>query len=152
MIFIDDHTFKKPFYDQLLHTFEYNYTEDSITIQYAGPNMILVRPSTHHYTLTHSTLIIDLYKVNSGLELVEMEYLKIREIVIASNKTAMKHILFILFITIFLGCEQSSFEIPTIEEPEGLNHWPILKVEGQTSGLCGYTNYVGCILSHIKWL
>jgi len=46
----------------------------------------------------------------------------------------MKHLLFILFITIFLGCERSSFEIPTIEEPEGLNHWPILKVEGQTSG------------------
>lgn len=76
MIFIDDHTFKKPFYDRLLHTFEYNYTEDSITIQYTGPNFVLTRPSTHHYTLTHSTLIIDLYKVNSGLELVEMEYLK----------------------------------------------------------------------------
>lgn len=52
----------------------------------------------------------------------------------ALKKTAMKQLLFILFITILLGCEQSSFEIPTIEEPEGLNHWAILKVEGQTYG------------------
>lgn len=40
---------------------------------------------------------------------------------------------------VLLGCEQSSFDIPTIEEPEGLNHWGILKVEGQTSGLVDKT-------------
>lgn len=68
MIFIDDNTFKKPRPDGLLHTYVYSYTEDSITIQYAGPNLILTRPSTHQYTLTNSTLIIDLYKSNNGLK------------------------------------------------------------------------------------
>lgn len=67
MIFIDDHTFKKPRPDGLLHTFMYSYSEDSITIQYAGPNFVLTRPSTHHYMLNNSTLIIDLYKSNNGL-------------------------------------------------------------------------------------
>jgi len=76
MFIIDDYTFKKPFYDRLLHSFEYSYTEDSITIQYAGPNMILVRPSTHHYSLTRSTLTIDFSKVNYGFEQVKKEYLK----------------------------------------------------------------------------
>lgn len=76
LFFIDDHTFKKPAYDRVLHTFDYSYSEDSITIQYAGPNMILVRSSTHHYTLTHSTLIIDWYKVNYGFEPVKKEYKK----------------------------------------------------------------------------
>lgn len=76
LYFIDDHTFQQPFYDRLLHTFEYSYTEDSITIQYAGPNMVLVRPSTHHYTLTRSTLIIDLRKVNYGFEPILKEYFR----------------------------------------------------------------------------
>lgn len=76
LFFIDDHTFKKPAYDRLLHTYVYSYTEDSITIQYAGPNFVLARPSTHHYTFTHSTLIIDLYKVNYGFEPVKKEYIK----------------------------------------------------------------------------
>ena len=46
----------------------------------------------------------------------------------------MKHLFFVLSIMVLFGCKQSSFEIPTIEAPEGLFHWPILKVEGQTSG------------------
>lgn len=40
----------------------------------------------------------------------------------------------IIIFTVLFGCDQSSFEIPTIEEPEGLIHWNILKVEGQTTG------------------
>lgn len=40
----------------------------------------------------------------------------------------------IVIFTVLFGCEQSSFEIPMIEEPEGLIHWNISKVEGQTSG------------------
>ena len=71
LYFIDDQTFKSPRADGVLHTFDYSYSEDSITIQYAGPNMILVRPSTHHYTLTRSTLSIDLYKVNYGFDPVK---------------------------------------------------------------------------------
>jgi len=58
LFFIDDDTFKKPHYDWVLHSYAYSYTEDSITIQYAGPNKILLPPTTDHYTLTHSTLII----------------------------------------------------------------------------------------------
>jgi len=76
LYFIDDHTFKQTAYDRVLHNYAYSYTEDSITIQYAGPNMILVRPSTHHYTLTHSSLILDLYKINYGFEPVKKEYIK----------------------------------------------------------------------------
>jgi hypothetical protein len=74
--FIDDQTFKSPGGDGLQHTFVYSYSEDSITIQYAGPNFVLVRPSTHHYMLTRSTLIIDLYKVNYGFDPVKKEYIK----------------------------------------------------------------------------
>ena len=46
----------------------------------------------------------------------------------------MKHLFFVLSIMVLFGCKQSSFDIPTIEAPEGRFHWPILKVEGQTSG------------------
>ena len=76
LYFSDDYTFKSPRADGVLHTFVYSYSEDSITIQYAGPNFVLVRPSTHHYTLSRSTLIIDLYKVNYGFEPVKKEYKK----------------------------------------------------------------------------
>jgi len=74
LYFIDDQTFKQTAYDRVLHSYAYSYTEDSITIQYAGPNFVLVRPSTHHYTLNNSTLIIDLQKVNYGFEPVKKEY------------------------------------------------------------------------------
>ena len=74
MYLIDDQTFKSPRADGVLHTFDYSYTEDSITIKYSGPNLVLVRPSTHHYTLSDSTLIIDLYKVNYGFEPSEMTF------------------------------------------------------------------------------
>lgn len=74
LYFIDDQTFKQTAYDRVLHSYAYSYTEDSIKIQYAGPNFVLVRPSTHHYTLTNSTLIIDLQKVNYGFEPVKKEY------------------------------------------------------------------------------
>jgi len=64
LYFINDNTFKMPHYDRILHTYTYTYDKDSITIQYAGPNMILLPPSTHHYTLSHSTFTIDKYKLN----------------------------------------------------------------------------------------
>ena len=76
LYFIDDHTFQQPALDRVLHSYAYSYTEDSIKIQYAGPNFILVRPSTHHYTLTNSTLIIDLCKVNYGFAPILKEYVR----------------------------------------------------------------------------
>ena len=52
--FLDDQTFKKSY-----HTFLYNRNIRKITIQYSGPNYILVSPSTHNYTLTSDELKID---------------------------------------------------------------------------------------------
>lgn len=46
------------YYDGL-HHFDYSYTNDSITIQYSGPNMILVYPTTHKYELHEKRLIIN---------------------------------------------------------------------------------------------
>jgi hypothetical protein len=76
LYFIDDHTFQQPAFDRVLHSYAYSYTEDSIKIQYAGPNFVLVRPSMHHYTLTRSTLTIDFSKVNYGFEQVKREYIR----------------------------------------------------------------------------
>lgn len=76
LYFIDDHTFQQTAYDRVLHSYSYSYTEDSIKIQYAGPNFVLVRPSKHHYTLTRSALIIDLRKVNYGFAPILKEYVR----------------------------------------------------------------------------
>ncbi len=76
LYFIDDHTFQQLGYDRVLHSYAYSYTEDSIKIQYAGPNFVLVRPSTHHYMLTRSTLIIDLRNVNYGFAPILKEYVR----------------------------------------------------------------------------
>ncbi len=76
LYFIDDQTFQQPALDRELHSYTYSYTEDSIKIQYAGPNLVLVRASTHHYTLTRSTLIIDLRKVNYGFAPILKEYVR----------------------------------------------------------------------------
>ena len=76
LYFIDDQTFQQTAYDRVLHSYAYSYTEDSIKIQYTGPNFVLVRPSTHHYTLTNSTLIIDLRKVNYGFAPILKEYVR----------------------------------------------------------------------------
>lgn len=76
LYFIDDQTFKQTAYDRVLHSYAYSYTEDSITIQYAGPNFVLVRPSTHHYSLSNSLLAIDFSKVNYGFERTLKVFLK----------------------------------------------------------------------------
>lgn len=68
IIFINDNSFKSPRYDRVMHIFGYSYDNDSITIQYQGPNKILVQPSTHHYSLSNSLLTIDFSKVNYGFE------------------------------------------------------------------------------------
>ena len=50
----DNQTFKKSF-----HTFLYSRNIKKITIQYSGPNYILVSPTTHNYSLTYNMLKID---------------------------------------------------------------------------------------------
>ena len=54
----------------------------------------------------------------------------------------MKKKILLLFITIFilLGCEKkNNVETNTVETPEGLVLWDVIKVEGQTSGLVNDT-------------
>lgn len=70
LTFIDDFCFYKRFYDGLKHSYEYSYDEDSITIQYQGPNMILVQPSTIHYEFNGNKLSIDFSKGYYGFESV----------------------------------------------------------------------------------
>lgn len=59
IVFNNESNFTRKYYDGLNHTFDYSYDNDSITIQYNGPNMILVQPSTHFYELKNNELTID---------------------------------------------------------------------------------------------
>lgn len=60
IVFKNENSFTRLNYDGIAHSFEYSYTKDSITIQYNGPNMILVEPSTHYYELkSDDELLID---------------------------------------------------------------------------------------------
>jgi len=59
LTFINETTLTRKYFDVVVHTFNYSYDSDSITIQYSGPNKINVRPSTHHYELKNDTLSID---------------------------------------------------------------------------------------------
>jgi hypothetical protein len=57
--FKDESSFSRKFHDGIDHSFNYSYDKDSITIQYAGPNLILVQPTTHHYELKNNVLLVD---------------------------------------------------------------------------------------------
>ena len=57
--FTDESSISRRYYDGLDPFFEYSYDRDSITIQYSGPNKILVRPSTHYYEFNNEGLLID---------------------------------------------------------------------------------------------
>ena len=59
LIFVSDDILFHPAADRLKHTYIYNYTNDSITMQYKGPYMILVGPSTHSYFMDGNNLEID---------------------------------------------------------------------------------------------
>jgi hypothetical protein len=59
LIVFNESSFSGKFYDGIYHSFEYSYDRDSITIQYKGPNKILVQPSTHHYEFKNNKLFID---------------------------------------------------------------------------------------------
>jgi hypothetical protein len=60
IIFIDGSVFKRKYFDNITHSFKYGYDKDSITIQYSGPSMILVKPTTHYYEFKSNLLKIDL--------------------------------------------------------------------------------------------
>ena len=76
LIFISDDIFLRSAYDGIKHTFIYSYTNDSITAQYKGPNMILVQPSTHHYELKGNSLRIDYTNGSYGFEKKVLDYSK----------------------------------------------------------------------------
>lgn len=59
IVFKNESNFTRKYWDGINHIFDYSYDNDSITIQYAGPNEILVLPSTHYYELKNNELIID---------------------------------------------------------------------------------------------
>jgi hypothetical protein len=59
LTFKNESLFTRKFYDGIDHSFKYSCDNDSITIQYSGPNMILIQPSTHHYELKDNELLID---------------------------------------------------------------------------------------------
>jgi len=59
IIFKEESNFTRKYFDGVTHTFDYSYDNDSITIQYTGPNMIGVPPTTHFYELKNYELIID---------------------------------------------------------------------------------------------
>jgi hypothetical protein len=62
MIFITNSSFERPhiyYYD----FYSYSYTNDSIKIQYAGPDKIFCFPLTYKYFIVKDTLIID-YSLN----------------------------------------------------------------------------------------
>ncbi len=68
IIFKNESNFTKKFYDGINHTFDYSYDNDSITIQYKGPHMILVLPTTHFYELKNNELTIDFSNGCYGFE------------------------------------------------------------------------------------
>ena len=59
IFFKNESSFTRKYHDGLYHSFIYSYDQDSITIQYKGPNKILVQPSTHFYDLKNNELLID---------------------------------------------------------------------------------------------
>ncbi len=59
IIFKDESNFTRKYYDGINHSFDYSYDNNSITIQYAGPNMIGVPPTTHFYEIKNKELIIN---------------------------------------------------------------------------------------------
>lgn len=66
--FIDGSLFNRKFYDNITHSFKYSYDGDSITIQYSGPNKILVKPTTHYYEFKNDLLNIDFRNGCYGFE------------------------------------------------------------------------------------
>lgn len=58
LVFNND-SFSRKFYDGILHSYKYSIKNDEITIQYNGPNYILVQSSTHKIEFGSNQLIID---------------------------------------------------------------------------------------------
>lgn len=77
LTFKNESLFSRKFYDGIDHSFKFSYDKDSITIQYSGPNMILIQPSTHHYELKNNGLFIDFTNGCYGFESGKYNLIKI---------------------------------------------------------------------------
>jgi hypothetical protein len=78
LTFKNESLFTRKFYDGIDHSFKYSYDQDSITIQYSGPNKILIQPSTHHYELKNNELLIDFTNGCYGFESEKYNLIKIK--------------------------------------------------------------------------
>jgi hypothetical protein len=77
LTFKNDSIFLRKSYDGIDNSFKYSFDKDSITIQYSGPNMILIQPSTHHYELNSNVLFIDFTNGCYGFESAKYTLTKI---------------------------------------------------------------------------
>ena len=77
LIFTSDQFFYKSDSFMHNHSYEYSYTNIDITIQYKGPNMIYVEPTTHSYEFYNDDLIIDFSGGCYGFESVVSKYTKV---------------------------------------------------------------------------
>lgn len=73
--FIDFSTFTRSF-KGWPHHYSYDIEADSIEIQYNGPNMILVLPSTHHFSKNGSSLNLDFSNYCYGFVRKNYEFIK----------------------------------------------------------------------------
>ena len=76
MYVVNDHTFNKSLHDGIEHTFEYRLSNDSIIIQYKGPDKIMVVPTAHFYRLVSKELVIDFTNFCFGFEPEKKTFLK----------------------------------------------------------------------------
>ncbi|RLE05950.1 MAG: hypothetical protein DRJ13_01100 [Bacteroidetes bacterium] len=74
--FIDFSTFTKNGFEGWPHFYGYDIEADIIEIQYNGPNMILVLPSTHHFSINGNSLSLDFSNYCYGFERKNYEFIK----------------------------------------------------------------------------
>jgi len=77
LFFSSESSFSRKTHDGIEHSFEYSYDKNNITIQYKGPNMILVQPSIHSYEIKNNELFIDFTDGCYGFESETYNFTKI---------------------------------------------------------------------------
>lgn len=76
LVFINDSIFTKSHFDGFESIFYYRIKKDSVTIQYRGPNKILVQPATNYFTLENNRFTIYLSNCAYGFDCVKKVYIK----------------------------------------------------------------------------
>jgi hypothetical protein len=73
---VNDHIFNRSLREGIRHTFEYSLKEDSIVIQYKGPDKIFVLPRTHFYSLDGNRLVIIYSNPGYGIDEEKETFIK----------------------------------------------------------------------------